>query len=292
LALGTRTPPRLNFERKANTHPHPLDTHTGLRPGVHQNTELLPLFLIMVAVVMASSLCAHVAAAAVRPVLRQQEQQTRRSPSGLGGSSISCLRGGSASAAARERGDESVRRQQRPASSRRSVAAAAAASGGGRDAEAAAEAATGMADVAETRGDGDEAAGESNLPFDYALAGTALMATFAFAFFAAAEPSSAGELVRLGGEGADGLGPHELWSVAGSEIPFWVNMVKYARFSISIMVGFAYMFGRPVVALLKKPQTAVLVIGGGFAGFKFVSFTLNTMLGMNDPDTLFYEMHY
>ena len=62
-------------------------------------------------------------------------------------------------------------------------------------------------------------------------------------------------------------------------------MVKYARFSISIMVGFAYMFGRPVVGLLKKPQTAFLVIAGGYGSFQFFKFTIETMTGMNDPMT-------
>ena len=76
--------------------------------------------------------------------------------------------------------------------------------------------------------------------------------------------------------------------MAGGEVPFWANMVKYARFSISIMVGFAFMFGRPVVNLLKKPQTAVLVFAGGYGGYKFFRFTIETMLGMNDDMTLNY----
>ena len=137
--------------------------------------------------------------------------------------------------------------------------------------------------------------GEAEKPFDLTLASTALMATFAFAFFA--EPSCAADLAQqMGGggdiDGANVAGAHELWSVAGGEVSFWANMVKYARFSISIMVGFAFMFGRPVVNLLKKPQTAVLVIGGGYGGYKFFRFTIETMLGLSDPDTLNYEMHY
>ena len=76
-----------------------------------------------------------------------------------------------------------------------------------------------------------------------------------------------------------------LFDLAGGEVPFWANMVKYARFSISIMVGFAFMFGRPVVNLLKKPQTAVLVIGGLVGGFKFFKWTIETMSGINDDMT-------
>ena len=115
----------------------------------------------------------------------------------------------------------------------------------------------------------------------------ALFATFAVAFFAAdpacaAEPEAAARAL----DAASGAPP--LFDLAGGEVPFWANMVKYARFSISIMVGFAFMFGRPVVNLLKKPQTAVLVIGGGVGGFKFFKWTIETMSGINDDMTMNY----
>ena len=108
-------------------------------------------------------------------------------------------------------------------------------------------------------------------PLDLETAAPALFAAFAFAFFCAAEPAAAAAASLADGtssgsvlDGASSaeFGTQALWSVAGGEVPFWANMVKYARFSISIMVGFAFMFGRPIVNLLKKPQTAVLVIGG------------------------------
>ena len=102
------------------------------------------------------------------------------------------------------------------------------------------------------------------------------------AAFAADAASGLADNVVVGGDG------NELWTLAGGEVPFWANMVKYARFAISVMVGFAFMFGRPIVGLLKKPQTAVLVIGGGVAGYKFFRFTIETMLGMNDDMTLNY----
>ena len=115
----------------------------------------------------------------------------------------------------------------------------------------------------------------------------ALFATFAVAFFAAdpacaAEPEAAARAL----DAASGAPP--LFDLAGGEVPFWANMVKYARFSISIMVGFAFMFGRPVVNLLKKPQTAVLVIGGLVGGFKFFKWTIETMSGINDDMTMNY----
>jgi len=116
----------------------------------------------------------------------------------------------------------------------------------------------------------------------------ALFAAFAVAFFAdpACAADAADTFSNLDvGSTAD---PSAVFDLAGGEVPFWANMVKYARFSISIMVGFVFMFGRPVVSLLKKPQTAILVLGGGFFGFKFFKFTIETMLGMNDDMTMNY----
>ena len=110
----------------------------------------------------------------------------------------------------------------------------------------------------------------------------ALFATFAVAFFAADPAFAADADAHARAAGAP------LFDLAGGEVPFWANMVKYARFSISIMVGFAFMFGRPVVNLLKKPQTAVLVIGGLVGGFKFFKWTIETMSGINDDMTMNY----
>ena len=130
----------------------------------------------------------------------------------------------------------------------------------------------------------DAAPADPAATVDREIAAAALFATFAFAFFAGAEPSVAAEA----GAALDHDATAQLWQVAGGEVPFWANMVKYARFSISIMVGFAFMFGRPIVNLLKKPQTAVLVFAGGYGGYKFFRFTIETMLGMNDDMTLNY----
>ena len=74
-------------------------------------------------------------------------------------------------------------------------------------------------------------------------------------------------------------------AMAGEDIPFWANMAKYARFSISIMVGFVYMFARPVAKLMKDPKTAALVVLVAIAGVQFFKFTLTEMLAMNDPES-------
>jgi hypothetical protein len=70
-------------------------------------------------------------------------------------------------------------------------------------------------------------------------------------------------------------------AMAGEDIPFWANMAKYARFSISIMVGFVYMFARPVAKLMKDPKTAVLVVVGFVGAFQFFKFTIEEMLAVN-----------
>ncbi|CAL6279845.1 unnamed protein product [Bathycoccus prasinos] len=77
-------------------------------------------------------------------------------------------------------------------------------------------------------------------------------------------------------------------AMAGEDIPFWANMAKYARFSISIMVGFVYMFARPVAKLMKDPKTAALVVLVAIAGVQFFKFTLTEMLAMNDPESFLY----
>eukprot|EP00227_Mantoniella_beaufortii_P015517 CAMPEP_0197576706 /NCGR_PEP_ID=MMETSP1326-20131121/1626_1 /TAXON_ID=1155430 /ORGANISM="Genus nov. species nov., Strain RCC2288" /LENGTH=239 /DNA_ID=CAMNT_0043139667 /DNA_START=73 /DNA_END=792 /DNA_ORIENTATION=+ len=200
-------------------------------------------------------------------------------PNGLGASSVLGLglglntrRRGGAGCAALSRSEEVV-----------SMSAAAAAGGGAAAEERAWDVATSVEGAAEE---------DEHSSLDLSLAKTALLAAGAFAFLAvtAAEPATAAQLSDHADAalGMSAAAPHELWSVAGSEVPFWANMVKYARFSISIMVGFAFMFGRPVVELLKKPQTAFLVVVGGYGSVQFFKFTIETMLGLNDAATLNY----
>ena len=119
---------------------------------------------------------------------------------------------------------------------------------------------------------------------DREIAAAALFATFAFAFFAGAEPSVAADA----GAALDHDATAQLWQVAGGEVPFWANMVKYARFSISIMVGFAFMFGRPVVEPPQETADGGARLRGRVRGYKFFRFTIETMLGMNDDMTLNY----
>lgn len=230
------------------------------------------------AAIPASSGARVLAAAAARPAQRQLRHRAATVAKSVGGasSSLSALRGSGRA------GGCWSRRGRQPRGMGCVVARGTAASyllkAEKRNKTAAGE---GVKDVTCAMEAGEEK------PLDLRLASIALMTTFALAYFAAPDPAAAADLAQYG-DHADGT--QQLWSVAGGEVPFWANMVKYARFSISIMVGFAFMFGRPIVNLLKKPQTAILVIGGGYGGYKFFKWTIETMLGMSDPDTLNYEM--
>jgi len=113
-----------------------------------------------------------------------------------------------------------------------------------------------------------------------------------------ADPAFASEtsssLMHLAGDAHRSMQHHDYYyynealsqtGMAGEDIPFWANMAKYARFSISIMVGFVYMFARPVAKLLKEPKTAVLVVVAAIGGFQFFKWTITEMLAMNDPES-------
>ena len=112
-----------------------------------------------------------------------------------------------------------------------------------------------------------------------------------------ADPAFASEtsssLMHLAGDAHHSMQHHDYYynealsqtGMAGEDIPFWANMAKYARFSISIMVGFVYMFARPVAKLLKEPKTAVLVVVAAIGGFQFFKWTITEMLAMNDPES-------
>jgi hypothetical protein len=62
----------------------------------------------------------------------------------------------------------------------------------------------------------------------------------------------------------------DMYSLAENE-DFWANVLRYISYFFSVLLGTAYVAFKPVVALLKRPTTAVLVIAA-FAGlYYFVS---------------------
>lgn len=63
---------------------------------------------------------------------------------------------------------------------------------------------------------------------------------------------------------------------------FFENAVlRYPRYLISFTLGILFNAVQPLVPLLKRPATAVALIGALIAGFLFLTFTLRAMLGLN-----------
>ncbi|MBW4577698.1 MAG: DUF751 family protein [Aphanothece sp. CMT-3BRIN-NPC111] len=62
---------------------------------------------------------------------------------------------------------------------------------------------------------------------------------------------------------------------------FWENVSRYPRYFIAITLGiFFYLFGW-LAPLLKRPVTAIALIGFFVAGLVFIAFTLRAMLGLS-----------
>ena len=75
--------------------------------------------------------------------------------------------------------------------------------------------------------------------------------------------------------------PQPIADLAENE-DFWANVLRYISFYFSVLLGTAYVAIKPIIELLKRPTTAILVIIGGAALYFFVSTTVGAMLGMND----------
>jgi membrane protein insertase Oxa1/YidC/SpoIIIJ len=61
---------------------------------------------------------------------------------------------------------------------------------------------------------------------------------------------------------------------------FLNNVSRYPRYFFAIVLGVFWNALQPVVPLLKRPVTAIAVIGLFLGGFAFLSFTLRAMLGL------------
>lgn len=73
----------------------------------------------------------------------------------------------------------------------------------------------------------------------------------------------------------------EYFSLAENE-DFWANVLRYVSYFFSVLLGTAYVAFKPIVALLKRPTTAILVIAA-FAGlYYFVSTTVKAMIGVDE----------
>ncbi|KAL4429615.1 hypothetical protein ABPG77_008664 [Micractinium sp. CCAP 211/92] len=99
--------------------------------------------------------------------------------------------------------------------------------------------------------------------------------------FGVAEPALAA-LPQHAGEAAPTLAPQLVADLAENE-DFWGNVLRYISYFFSVLLGTVYIAVRPLLELLKRPTTAVLVVAGLGALVFFVSFTVQAMLGINDP---------
>lgn len=61
---------------------------------------------------------------------------------------------------------------------------------------------------------------------------------------------------------------------------FFDNVSRYPRYFISFTLGVFFNAVQPLVPLLKRPSTAIALIGAAVAGFLFLTFTLRAMLGL------------
>lgn len=61
---------------------------------------------------------------------------------------------------------------------------------------------------------------------------------------------------------------------------FFKNVSRYPRYFITFTLGVLYSAVQPLMPLLKRPITAVALVGAAIAGFVFLSFTLRAMLGL------------
>lgn len=62
---------------------------------------------------------------------------------------------------------------------------------------------------------------------------------------------------------------------------FFNNVFRYPRYLISFTLGILYNAVQPLMPLLRRPTTAVALIGAAIAGFIFLTFTLRAMLGLS-----------
>jgi len=68
---------------------------------------------------------------------------------------------------------------------------------------------------------------------------------------------------------------------------FWGNVLRYISYFFSVLLGTAYVAIKPIIGLLKKPATAILVIIGAVLLFTFVSTTVQGMLGLDNNTDIY-----
>ena len=62
---------------------------------------------------------------------------------------------------------------------------------------------------------------------------------------------------------------------------FWTNISRYPRYFITIVLGVFLNAVAPLVPLLKRPSSAIALIGILISALVFIGFTLRAMLGLS-----------
>ena len=106
-----------------------------------------------------------------------------------------------------------------------------------------------------------------------AVSTSAFAALILFALAWSAEPAAAAQHVHQS----------DVFQLATGDSDFWVNVSRYGRYFITVLLGTAYISVKPILQLLKRPKTAVAVIVGLVALYLFVSTTVQAMLGVSNP---------
>jgi hypothetical protein len=110
-----------------------------------------------------------------------------------------------------------------------------------------------------------------------ASSGSALALAALLVLLAPAEPASADALHSTAAVHAS-----PLFDVAEGE-EFWGNVAKYGRYFVTVMLGTGYVMVQPLVAAFKRPVTAIVAIVGVGGAAVLLKFTLDAMLGIQEP---------
>ncbi|MEM6837773.1 MAG: DUF751 family protein [Cyanobacteria bacterium P01_C01_bin.120] len=62
---------------------------------------------------------------------------------------------------------------------------------------------------------------------------------------------------------------------------FFKNVSLYPRYLISFTLGILFNAIKPLMPLLKRPTTAIALVGIAVSTFVFLTFTLRAMLGLS-----------
>ncbi len=62
---------------------------------------------------------------------------------------------------------------------------------------------------------------------------------------------------------------------------FLINISRYPRYLIALILGIFWNAVEPLVPFLKRPVTAIALVGLFLGGLSFLTFTLRAMLGLS-----------